>query len=141
VDTATATLTFRQKGGTTRKLPATQRIIQLMLAAPNPENRLETYVTKYRGHETAHTAPHFWLRHLKQKLAAQGKLADTTISFHDLRRTLATNAYKLTKDIRLVQQLLGHRTLTATVAYLAPHDTSQLHPLLEDLKLPATWHN
>ncbi len=38
--------------------------------------------------------------------------------FHDLRRTSARALYKRTKDIRKVQSLLGHTSLTSTLWYL-----------------------
>jgi integrase len=37
---------------------------------------------------------------------------------HDLRRTTATRVYKNTKDLRLVQALLGHSDLGSTFWYL-----------------------
>lgn len=39
------------------------------------------------------------------------------ISSHDLRATFATEAYNLTKDIRAVQELLGHATSKQTEVY------------------------
>jgi integrase len=40
---------------------------------------------------------------------------------HDLRRTTATRVYSATKDIRLVQALLGHGHLGSTLWYLDHH--------------------
>jgi integrase len=42
------------------------------------------------------------------------------LRIHDLRRTLGTRVYEQTKDIRIVQQILGHRNLNSTLPYLAP---------------------
>ena len=39
---------------------------------------------------------------------------------HDLRRTAATILYHATKDLRVAQQLLGHKSLTSTLSYIAP---------------------
>jgi integrase/recombinase XerC len=39
---------------------------------------------------------------------------------HDLRRTAATILYEATKDLRVPQQLLGHKNLASTLSYLAP---------------------
>lgn len=39
---------------------------------------------------------------------------------HDLRRTAATILYEATKDLRVPQQLLGHKNLASTLTYLAP---------------------
>jgi integrase len=37
---------------------------------------------------------------------------------HDLRRTVAEQAYKITGDLRVVQTLLGHDSLKSTLTYL-----------------------
>lgn len=42
------------------------------------------------------------------------------ITPHDLRRTAATILYQATKDLRVPQQLLGHKNLQSTLTYLAP---------------------
>jgi site-specific recombinase XerD len=42
----------------------------------------------------------------------------TTVSSHDLRATFATTVYDKTKNIRLVQSLLGHASVNTTMAYL-----------------------
>jgi integrase len=52
---------------------------------------------------------------------------------HDLRRTVATNLYRETHDLRAVQQYLGHSRIDSTTHYLAPLDDDQLreyHALL-----------
>jgi integrase len=43
------------------------------------------------------------------------------ITAHDLRRTTATRVYSATRDIRLVQAMLGHGNLGSTVWYLDHH--------------------
>ena len=40
------------------------------------------------------------------------------VSSHDLRATFATELYNKTHNIRLVQTLLGHASVTTTQAYL-----------------------
>jgi integrase len=42
------------------------------------------------------------------------------ITPHDLRRTAATILHAATKDLRVPQQLLGHKDLSSTLAYIAP---------------------
>jgi len=42
------------------------------------------------------------------------------LTAHDLRRTAATILYGATKDLRVPQQLLGHKNLSSTLEYLAP---------------------
>ena len=42
---------------------------------------------------------------------------DKNISPHSLRHTFATDLYRETKNIRLVQKALGHSDLSTTVIY------------------------
>ena len=45
---------------------------------------------------------------------------------HDLRRTVLTALYAVSKDLRAVQQFAGHESLASTTAYLAPLTEEQL---------------
>jgi integrase len=53
------------------------------------------------------------LRELRAKLGI-----DKRIILHDLRRTAAVELYRRTRDIRVVQAFLGHRSLQSTIWYL-----------------------
>lgn len=75
------------------------------------------------------------LRHefklLRESLGITRKLV-----LHDLRRTAAVNLYRNTRNVRLVQTLLGHRSLPSTIWYL----DNDLEPIerseLEAIKHP-----
>jgi len=56
------------------------------------------------------------------------------INPHDLRRTTATRLYEATKDIRAVQDYLGHSALVSTLRYLAPLKEEQLREFHNILK-------
>ena len=58
-------------------------------------------------------------RYARQLITNLGIRAGITrhISSHDLRSTFATQVYADTKDIRLVQELLGHDSVTTTQLY------------------------
>lgn len=56
---------------------------------------------------------------------------------HDLRRTTAVAMYRQTRDIRDVQQLLGHGNLQSTVWYLAGAINPVKRSNLEIIKRPA----
>jgi integrase/recombinase XerC len=58
------------------------------------------------------------------------------VTLHDMRRGTAVNLYRMTRNVRLVQTLLGHRSLPSTIWYL----DNDLEPVemeqLEQLKQP-----
>ena len=60
--------------------------------------------------------------------------ANPNLHIHDLRRTVATELYSHTKDLRAVQTLLGHRSLSSTILYIAPMDPDKLRSLMEEMK-------
>jgi site-specific recombinase XerC len=47
---------------------------------------------------------------------------DRAFSFHALRHSALTNAYRSTRDIRLVQRLARHKSVDTTTIYAAPSD-------------------
>lgn len=51
---------------------------------------------------------------------------DRTYRFHDLRHTALTNAYRATRDIRLVQRLARHANVQTTTIYAGPSDQDLL---------------
>jgi len=53
---------------------------------------------------------------VKKHLARTG-IANPNITVHSLRDTMATNLYNQHKDIRLVQEILGHKHIQATTKY------------------------
>ena len=55
---------------------------------------------------------------------------------HDLRRTLAVSLYEVSKDLRIVEQALGHRSLATTTRYLEHRDPEKLRSLMNSLWTP-----
>jgi site-specific recombinase XerC len=47
---------------------------------------------------------------------------DRCFGFHSLRHSCLTNAYRATRDIRLVQRLARHKSVDTTTIYAAPSD-------------------
>jgi hypothetical protein len=45
------------------------------------------------------------------------------IRFHDLRHTAATQLRRLGRDLQIVQQVLGHKTIRTTMRYSHVHPT------------------
>ncbi len=125
------TLTFTGKGRRARTMPTLPEIDQLLALAPT-EHPAHQILAALKGVETLTTHQ---LRAAWKKLKLRARV-NPNLNPHDLRRTAATQLYRHTKDIRAVQQLLGHHSLQATTTYLAPLDPGELEALLLDLKTP-----
>jgi integrase len=110
------TVTTPTKGGKVRTLPVTNDIEEMLAAATacasSPD---QPAIEALRGHRLSrHTMNIAWWK-LKKKAGINPELR-----LHDLRRTTATNLYRISKDIRGVQEYLGHSQLQSTTHYLAP---------------------
>lgn len=126
------TITFTQKGGEKRTTPVTARVEQLFDLAPDTGEQITPFCARLHGHgRFTYAALAGQWRKLKKKIGMRPELR-----MHDLRRTLATKAYRETKDLITTQQLLGHKSLSSTLRYIAPFDAPKLQPLLEALKTP-----
>jgi integrase len=123
-DTETGQLTFTTKMGEKLTLPVTQEIADLLEQCDqqNPEPFVRQLWARIHkdNPKTTHTAalPRYnrAFVQLRQDLGITRKL-----TFHDFRRTAAVAMYRLTRDLRDVQSLLGHRSMQSTVWYL-DHD-------------------
>ena len=59
-----------------------------------------------------------YLRQLVNRLADRAELAESEkVSPHTLRHTFATDLYRETKNLRLVQKALGHASIQTTEIY------------------------
>jgi site-specific recombinase XerD len=56
---------------------------------------------------------------------------DRRHTFHSLRHSCCTNAYRRTRDIRLVQRLARHKNIQTTTIYAAPSDDDVLRAVRE----------
>jgi len=56
---------------------------------------------------------------------------DRAFSFHALRHSAMTNAYRATRDIRLVQRLARHKSVDTTTIYASPSDEDILRVVRE----------
>ena len=113
------TLYVRRKMDGASDIPLTPALARIFLAhAHQPDIPLC---------EAAHGAPvgapriaYEW-KLLKKKANVNPRLTP-----HDLRRTIAKRLYDDTKDLRLVQALLGHRNIATTLRYVGAADKAAL---------------
>jgi len=109
------TVSVKVKGGHTRTLEITADVENMFLAAGNDPDADTSFIHILRGRRISDSAlRQAWRRHRR----ACG--IPDTVTAHDLRRSAATILYAATKDLRVPQQLLGHKSLASTLKYLAP---------------------
>lgn len=118
VDLQNAVLTIpRSKHGGVRHVPLGETALAILREAPS---RLHsTYVFPSATGETPLNATNFRQRVFEPAIRRAG-IAD--FRWHDLRHTFASRLVMRGADLRTVQELLGHKTLTMTLRYahLAP---------------------
>ncbi len=125
----TKSITHPTKGHDTNTVPATDELQNLLESFP-PNTDTATPVILLLPRPAPATARPIY-DEWKKTLKRAG--ANPHLHIHDLRRTLAVRAYDATKDLRTVQQLLGHRNLQTTCLYLEHRDTAATRPLLNSL--------
>lgn len=122
---ASHTITFKGKGDYERTVPVSARAEALFSVLTGTE----PFIQQLHPHKNHSTINRQWNR-LRRKLGME------RINIHDLRRTIATRLYTDTKDLRAPQALLGHKTLSSTIRYLAPIGEPALQQILSELIRP-----
>jgi integrase len=126
------TIAFKAKGGEIQTMPTTPEIEALFANAPKAEPGTDpTLIELYRGSRVSQNTT--WWEWKKLKRAAG---ITRGITPHDLRRTLAVSSYELTKDLRLVWQILRHRNLATTARYLEHVDREHIGSILAEIWTP-----
>jgi integrase len=120
----------QQKNKRRVTLPVSDGIAALFAAAPKESPTTPLYQL-HRGKPIRTAALEEAWHKLKKKAGVNPDLW-----IHDLRRTSAVSLYELTKDLRMVEQLLGHQSLRATIQYLEHRDPAKLKPYLDALFVP-----
>ena len=116
------------KAGRVIMLPVTEQIAALLATCQHEGPQSSTPFVTMLGGPSCRDAINKQFRQLRQRLNI-----DRRITFHDLRRTTAYRTYEITKDLRLVQALLGHANLNTTLHYLDHHITTVPRELLEQV--------
>lgn len=111
---STNTISFKRKAGGTSNLPVPRELAALIHFAGTRGLDVPIIETLGCRSNTKWGLAYQW-RATKKRAGADPRLV-----IHDLRRTTASALYDKTKDLRLVQQLLGHRDMKSTLHYIAP---------------------
>ena len=85
--------------------------------------------TKGGGHTDGNVTPQAIYNVVKEHVLAVGlynRKGDPALAAHDLRRTAAALALKGGADLRQIQQMLGHTSITTTERYLEPMRSLQV---------------
>ena len=106
VDVPNLLLKVRGKGDKGRVLPLNKSLLPLM-----------AWLAHDRPHDPLVAMPDRTARRCITRMGRDARLK-RPISSHDLRATFATAAYDKTKDIRVVQELLGHADSRTTEGYI-----------------------
>jgi integrase len=119
---------IRLKGGAMQTIHLTPATLALVSSQPVAAPQVFTYLS--RGKTRAPITKDGWRKPWAQALAKAG-IED--FRFHDLRHTAATRLRRFGADLKLVQQILGHRDLasTARYAHVAPEDQGDVMDRME----------
>jgi integrase len=141
-DSARRELIFTTKYQARQRLPVTAELAALLDRCTEPDmpfvaqlprsNAASRQPLHALGHMDANSLRKLFAK-LRRELGIKRKL-----TAHDLRRTTATRIYDATRDVRLVQALLGHGDLGSTLWYLDHHLTPVPASALELAKLNTT---
>ena len=131
------TITFKKKGGDDFVLPTTPEIEQCFAIAPEATDANTPYLQLLRG-EVGLKGDRIGKVTIRQAFYRLREAAGVNPNLrpHDLRRTVAVSLYELTRDIRVVGQILGHSNLNTTAKYLEYRDVGKLRELINSLPLP-----
>ena len=122
------TITFKRKAGGTSHLPITAELGTMIRYAASKDLDAPLLTTLGCNSNTKWSISYHW-RVLKKRTGA-----DPNLIIHDLRRTAINALYTRTKDLRLAQQLAGHRDLNSTLHYISPlTDPDKLREVLPDI--------
>lgn len=101
-----------------------------VFCALNKDGQLAGAVRSKGGHLTdGHLTPQAIYNIVAEHVTAAGfvsQLGEATLAAHDLRRTAAALALKGGADLRQIQQMLGHASITTTERYLEPMRSLQV---------------
>jgi len=99
------------KGGHGRLVPLAPALADLLLALPTRKGPVIRRINGYAGHNAPPTISGIANRYLHSVGVRE--------SLHQLRHRFGTRTYRACRDIRAVQELMGHKSPTTTSIYAA----------------------
>jgi integrase len=121
----------QHKPGTLLQIPATETLAAALEATPPNDNPAIPFVERAAGKPvTIYMFNDQW-----DAVRRRAKI-NRKLTMHDLRRTLAVSLYEVSKDLRVVEQMLGHRSLSSTAHYLEHRDPEKLRAILQQMWTP-----
>lgn len=132
--------TLRVKGDKWHSIPLTPRMIALLANQPKVGPRVFTYVCERPSPPRADRPRRLkgerypfsvggWARKWQKALKDAG-IED--FRFHDLRHTAGTRVLRASKNLKAVQKLLGHTTITTTARYAHAQEDDVRDALMEE---------
>lgn len=102
----------RSKHGEARHIPMNDRVVEILRSLPS--RMKSAYVFPSKTGESPLNANNFMNRVWKPALKKAGLV---NLHWHDLRHTFASRLVTAGVDLRIVQELMGHKTITMTLRY------------------------
>lgn len=150
LDLGRRTLTVFGKGQKARVLPVRGRIVQaadeyllttlrFLDRTPEPDdfllysewrNGAGIYRAEPKRRMPPQTAHRWWYYHL-QRAGIVGRDVERGMNMHRARHTFATELRRDSKDLGVVQRMLGHEDIHTTEAYYGHYDMSDLEAAME----------
>jgi integrase/recombinase XerD len=116
IDSARMTIRVQGKGGRTRYVPLPERVLFLLRRYWQVEKPRKPWVWLFPGAQTGCPVSAASVRHHLRAAAGKTGLYKR-VTPHVLRHSFATHLLELGLDVRIIQMLLGHRSIRTTTRY------------------------
>ena len=102
------------KGGDDRALPLNQDLLGWLKRWQEARPKgAKTFFTTIKGGKLSDR----YVRKMVERYAERACIADKHVHPHTLRHSFATETYRKTKNLRLTQKMLGHKSISTTMIY------------------------
>jgi integrase len=134
---ATGRFVLEVKKRRVKNFDASEELKAVLASAPLPDSPETPFVSLLRGQSTGDHIIYPFFKKMLEQIGAQPSHTPRGLTWlhpHDLRRTMATWMYWKTKNLRQVQEYLGHAHAVTTLRYIIHANTAEILPILEELK-------